>query len=36
MDVKVIKASDEPVIRDRKFEETHLNLIGKEWRLMLG
>ena len=31
MDVKVIKASDEPVIRD-----THLNLIGKEWRLMLG
>lgn len=36
MDVKVIKASDEPVLEIENLKETHLNLIGKEWRLMLG
>jgi len=36
MDVKVIKASDEPVIRDRKFEGNAPEYISRELRECSG
>lgn len=36
MDVKVLKRVMNLLLEIENLKETHLNLIGKEWRLRLG